>query len=321
MRDLLLEMRKILVTGGAGNVGSALVNKLLEDTNTKVTVLDNLSTGDRSKVPMDHPNMSFLEGNVNDFDTIKRVMMNGVFDFVFHYAAMVGVKRTQENPLSVLKDIDGIKYLLQFAKETNVKRFFFSSSSEVYGEPVTIPQNEDTTPLNSRVPYAIVKNVGESFCRSYHQEYGLNFTVFRFFNTYGPNQTEDFVMSRFIRRALTGEDLTIYGDGSQSRTFCFVDDNIEATVKALNEELYVNDVVNVGGARIITIKELADLVIRLTDSSSKIVYLPPLPDGDMSRRQPDNTKMRQILGRELITVEEGIQRMMQNATFRKHMNL
>lgn len=135
----------------------------------------------------------------------------------------------------VLQDIEGIRNMLHLSKNTGVKRLFFSSSSEVYGEPVQFPQNELTTPLNSKLPYAVVKNVGESFCRSYYQEYGLNYTIFRFFNTYGPRQSVDFVMSKFLRAAMLGQDITLYGDGSQTRTFCHVDDNIEVTLRCLEE--------------------------------------------------------------------------------------
>ena len=196
--------------------------------------------------------------------------------------------------------------------------FFFSSSSEVYGEPVVIPQNEDTTPLNSRVPYAVVKNVGESFCRSYQQEYGLDFTIFRFFNTYGPNQTTDFVMAKFIALALNNEAITIYGDGSQTRTFCYVEDNVDTCVKALNEDKIINDVINVGGEIIISIKELAEKIIEITNSKSKIIKLPPLKDGDMTRRQPDNSKMKALLGRDLITLEEGIKKLINSPVFLKN---
>ena len=152
-------MRKILVTGGAGNVGSALVSKLLEDTDSFVTVVDDLSTGSIEKLNFNKSNFRFIKANINNRQEMTEIMLSGHFDFVFHYAAMVGVKRTQENPIKVLEDIDGIKNMLSLSKNTGVKRFFFSSSSEVYGEPVSIPQNEDTTPLNSRVPYAVVKNV------------------------------------------------------------------------------------------------------------------------------------------------------------------
>jgi UDP-glucose 4-epimerase len=233
-------------------------------------------------------------------------MLSYKFDYVFHYSAMVGVKRTLENPIKVLEDIKGIQSVLHLSKNTGVKRVFFASSSEVYGEPVEFPQNEFTTPLNSKLPYAIVKNVGEAFLKSYYLEHGLNYTIFRFFNTYGPKQSTDFVMSKFLQAALTNQDITLYGDGMQTRTFCYIDDNIEATLKCLNNDLFVNDVINLGSNREMPVKELAEIIIQQTGSSSKIIHLPALPEGDMRRRCPDNTKMREILNRELTTLETGI---------------
>ena len=308
-------MRKILVTGGAGNVGSAMVDRLLQEDDIQVTVVDNLTTGSRTKLPANDARFSFIKADANNRTEMSEVMLANHFDYVFHYAALVGVKRTQENPVKVLEDIQGIRNILTLSKNLGVKRFFFSSSSEVYGEPVVIPQNEDTTPLNSRVPYAVVKNVGESFCRSYQHEYGLDFTIFRFFNTYGPNQTTDFVIAKFISLALTNKDIPLYGDGSQTRTFCYVDDNVDTCFKALNENKIINEVINVGGDVIITIKQLAQIIIEITKSQSKLVYLDPLPDGDMTRRQPDNSKMINLLGRELVTVEEGIQRLLDSPIF------
>jgi nucleoside-diphosphate-sugar epimerase len=309
-------MQKILITGGAGNIGSSLTKELLALKKFKIVVVDNLSTGDIKKLNLSEKNLKFIKADVNKRLEISEIMLSHDFDYVFHYSAYVGVQRTQENPISVLEDIEGIKNVLTLSKNTGVKRFFFSSSSEVYGEPVTIPQHEETTPLNSRVPYAVVKNVGEAFCKSFYQEFGLEYTIFRFFNTYGPNQTQDFVMSKFIAQALKGDNITIYGDGSQTRTFCYVDDNIEATIKTLIENLYVNDVINIGGDIVVSILELAKIIIKLTKSTSKIVFLPPLADGDMTRRQPDNSKMQRILKRRLITIEEGIKKLLNDKAFR-----
>jgi nucleoside-diphosphate-sugar epimerase len=309
--------KTILITGGAGNVGSALTKGLLLTNKYKVVVVDNLSTGHKYKLDLTNKNLKFIKADVNKRMEISEIMLSHKFDYVFHYAAFVGVQRTQENPISVLEDIEGIKNVLTLAKNTGVKRFFFSSSSEVYGEPVTIPQHEETTPLNSRVPYAVVKNVGEAFCKSFYQEFGLEYTIFRFFNTYGPNQTQDFVMSKFIAQALKGEDITIYGDGSQTRTFCYVDDNIDTTIKTLTENLFINDVINIGGDIVISILELAKIIINLTQSQSKIVHLPPLADGDMTRRQPDNSKMKLVLNRNLIPLETGIKKLLDDRLFRK----
>lgn len=301
-------MKKILVTGGAGNIGSALVNKLLK-IGYEVFVADNLSTGSIDKLPKNTKHFTFVKCDVNNYREISEIMLSNSFDYVFHLAALVGVERTQNNPLLVLNDIEGIKNVLNLSKNTSVSRVFYSSSSEVYGEPVEIPQHEETTPLNSRVPYAIVKNVGESFFKSYEQEFKLCYTNFRFFNTYGPNQSEDFVVPKFIKKAMNNEPITIYGDGNQTRTFCYVDDNIDMCVKCLTDNLYINDTLNVGGAIQYTIVELAKIIIRLTNSKSEIQFLPPLKDGDMRRRQPDNSKMLKSLGREPIDLETGVNRL------------
>lgn len=295
---------KIFITGGAGFVPSSLADRLLSDGHS-VVLLDNLITGKLANIPQ-HPDCQFIEGDANNYDDVAAIMLHNAFDYVFHYAALVGVKRTLENPIMVLDDINGFKNILELSKQTNVKRVFFSSSSEVYGEPVHLPQNEETTPLNSRLPYAIVKNVGESYFKSYQQEYGLDYTIFRFFNTYGPKQSQDFVMSKFIDAALKNEDITVYGDGMQTRTFCYIDDNIDACINAMHAEAAKNVVFNIGNDVVVTIKHLAETIIRLTNSSSKIIHLPPLPEGDMTRRQPDITKMKSLLNRDLTLLEKGI---------------
>jgi UDP-glucuronate decarboxylase len=304
-------MRKILVTGGAGNVGGALVEKLIQDKSNFVVVVDNLSTGSLSKLPSEeHDNWKFIKSNVNDYREISSIMLAYNFHYVFHFAAVVGVQRTQKNPVSVLDDITGIKHILNLSKNSSVKHVFFSSSSEVYGEPVELPQHEHRTPLNSRVPYAVVKNVGECFLKSYQQEFGLAYTIFRFFNTYGPNQSTDFVVSRFLSAALKNEDITIYGDGSQTRTFTYIDDNIDTITAIMNNKLLENEVINIGSDVLYTILDLAKIIIKITGSKSNIIHLPALKEGDMTRRQPDNTKMKEILGRELICIEDGVKKIM-----------
>jgi UDP-glucose 4-epimerase len=299
-------MANILITGGAGNVASSLAERFSKDESNTVVVVDNLSTGERSKVPTHFKNCKFIEADANDYDQLVPVFEDHNFDYVFHYAAVVGVLRTLENPINVLHDIEGFKHMLDLSVKHNVKRFIFSSSSEVYGEPVEIPQIEDTTPLNAKLPYAIVKSVGESFLKSYQQMHGLDYTIFRFFNTYGPKQSTDFVISKFISQAKNNEDITIYGDGSQTRTFCYIDDNTEFTEHIINNDLFINDTVNVGSDLEMTIKELAERIIEILKSDSKIIYLPALKEGDMKRRCPDISKMKSAFGRELTTLEEGI---------------
>lgn len=302
-------MIKVLITGGAGFIGSSLADKLLECDKYFVVSVDNLLTGDIRKISR-HERSKFIKCDVNNYHDIAAIMTSYQFDYVFHYAAVVGVRRTLDNPIMVLNDLEGIKNILSLSKNTGVSRVFFSSSSEVYGEPVELPQHEETTPLNSRLPYAIVKNVGESFCRSFYHEYGLEYTIFRFFNTYGPKQSTDFVISKFLKAALTHKPITIYGNGQQTRTFCFVDDNTTVTMRILENKLMVNDVINIGNDKNFTILELAETIIRITNSKSTIEFLPPLTEGDMTRRQPDSSRMKKILERDFVSIEEGIKRIL-----------
>jgi UDP-glucose 4-epimerase len=278
----------------------------LEKPSYEVVLVDNLLTGKKSNVP-NHPSCRFIKCDVNNYNDVAPVFLAFRFDYVFHYAAVVGVKRTLEHPVMVLEDLQGMRNILDLSKNTGVKRIFFSSSSEVYGEPVHLPQHEHETPLNSRLPYAVVKNAGESYCRSYHQEFGLNYTIFRFFNTYGPKQSADFVISKFLDAAMKNEDITVYGDGMQTRTFCHIRDNAKACITALEAPAFVNDVVNIGNDETCTIIDLAKAIIRISGSKSKIVHLPPLPEGDMSRRQPDISNMKKLLNGNFTSLDKGIE--------------
>lgn len=309
-------MSVILITGGAGFIASCLAEKLAEKRDDHVVIVDDLTTGSADKIPTSkHGNITFIKCDANNFNDLSSVFYRYRFDYVFHYAALVGVKRTLENPVKVLNDLFGINHILSLSKNTGVKRVFYSSSSEVYGEPVEYPQNEHTTPLNSRLPYAIVKNAGEAYLKSYKKEYDLDYTVFRFFNTYGPKQSKDFVVSKFISGALKNENLTIYGDGSQTRTFCYIDDNISATTAAFYGDKYVNDIVNIGGNIEVPIIELAQKIIKITKSKSKIIHLPALEEGDMTRRRPDITKMKKLLKRDLLPLEDGLKILVKNTQF------
>ncbi len=298
---------KILITGGAGNIGGSLSRKLVERSDCFLDIIDDLSTGSIDKLPdKKFKNWKFFDIDVNNYENIINSIGKREYDFIFHYAAVVGVKRTLENPKLVLNDIEGIRNILEFSKQKKVNRIFFSSSSEVYGEPVEIPQKEATTPLNSKLPYAVVKNLAESYFRTYQKEDNINYTIFRLFNTFGPLQSDDFVITKFINQAIANKDLTVYGDGSQTRTFCYIDDNIDCTIKCLLENKYTNDVLNIGSDEEMSILSLAKLVIKLTKSQSKIIHLPPLKEGDMSRRKPDISKMNSILNRKIVSLEDGI---------------
>ncbi len=302
-------MKSVLITGGAGNVGGALADRLVSSGDYEVTIIDNFSTGSHSKLPSNRfKNWHFHNVDVNDYASLASIMKAKKFDFVFHYAALVGVERTLKRPLDVLEDLKGIEYIGQLAVETNVKRLFFASSSEVYGEPVEFPQNEETTPLNAKLPYAKVKSLGESFYTSFNKEHGLEYTIFRFFNTYGPKQSNDFVLGRFIRAALNDEKITVIGDGSQTRTFCYIDDNLDVTQACLEQGIFKNEILNLGNDYEISILDLAKKVISTLNSNSEIVHLPARKDGDMRRRLPDLTKLNSTYKKEFVSLEEGIKK-------------
>lgn len=298
-------MRKnILITGGAGNIGGSLSRELVRR-GYFVTIIDNLTTGSLKKLPLKKfKNWEFIKKDVNNCNLNKIIKKK--IDYIFHYAAVVGVKRTLKNPELVLRDIKGIENILNFASSRNVKRIFYASSSEIYGEPVTIPQNEETTPLNSRLPYAIVKNVGEAFFKSFKKTRNLNFTIFRFFNTYGPLQSDQFVISKFIKNALQNKNITINGDGKQTRTFLFVDDNINITLSILEKNKFINNVVNIGNDKEITIKELALKIKKILKSKSKIIHKAALLEGDMRRRKPSIKKIKKIYKNKFHSLEKGI---------------
>ena len=300
-------MRRILITGGAGNVGGSLARRLVKDSKNFIFIVDNLLTGSVAKLPdSKYKNWKFFKLDVNNLDDMLSILENESLDFIFHYAAVVGVKRTLANPIAVLNDIDGIRNILQISKDMKIKRLFLSSSSEVYGEPVEIPQNEISTPLNAKLPYAIVKNISEAYCKSFNQMFGVDFTIFRFFNTYGPLQSDDFVLTKFIQNASRGHDLEIYGDGSQTRTFCFIDDNLKITIDSMDKGFWINEIVNIGNDHEISILELAKIVIKTLNSSSKIKFVKPLLEGDMTRRKPDISKMRAFFNGPLTSLNDGI---------------
>lgn len=300
-----MNKKNILITGGAGNIGGSLSRHLVSK-GYNVTIFDNLVTGSLKKLPSKKfPNWNFIRGNVNINKDLNKLKKKN-FEYIFHYAALVGVKRTLLNPKMVLDDIKGFENILNFAVSKNVKRFFFTSSSEIYGEPVSIPQFEETTPLNSRLPYAIVKNVGEFFVKTYNKMYNLNYTIFRLFNTYGPLQSEDFVITRFIKNAMKNQDLKINGSGHQTRTFFYIDDNIKITSDILDRGYFKNQIVNLGSDQEITILNLAKKIKKLLNSNSKIKFCKALKEGDMNRRKPSIDKLKSKFNFKFISLDEGI---------------
>jgi UDP-glucose 4-epimerase len=288
-----------LIAGGAGFIGSSMCKRLLK-LNVKVICFDNLSTGtlDNLKSVQKDKDFLFIRGDVNNIKNLEQVFKEYDIDYVFHYAAMVGVERTLENPLEVLKDLEGIKNILELSRLYKVKKVIFSSSSEVYGDPVEYPQKEDSTPLNTRLPYAVIKSIGEIYFENYYKKYKIPTTSLRFFNVYGPNQNSTpygFVTAIFIKQALNNEDLTVFGDGSQTRDFVYIDDNINATLLTLFYPESNGQSINIGTNKQTTILSLAKKIIKISNKKNKIKFCSPRKIGDMKGRCPDISKMKKIL--------------------------
>lgn len=308
-------MSNFLITGGAGFIGASLANKLaLSSPSNFIVCVDNFFTGRKERL-LNLPNIKLINCDVNNYDEISAVFHTYSFDYVFHFAAIVGVKQTLENPMLVFRDADGIKNIVKLSYYSGVKRLFFSSSSEVYGEPHTIPQDEESTPLNSRLPYAVVKVFGETYIRYYTVKHPLNYTILRLFNIYGELQRPDFVISKFLKQSLTNMPITIYGDGSQTRSFMYIENLLDIIMFMLENDLFINSIVNVGSPTEVSILELAKIIKEITGSSSPIEFLPPLKEGDMKRRCPNIEKLRQFYKKPLTPLNEGLANIVKNPHF------
>lgn len=295
--DVAMIQRVVLVTGGAGFIGSHLCRRLLKDGHT-VICFDNLSTGSLNNLKEVEDKLIFIEGDCNDMGQLESAFKAHPIDTVFHYAAVVGVKRTLEDPIAVLDDVQGIRNVLELSRLNHVKKVIFSSSSEVYGEPVEIPEVEDGH-VNAKLPYAVVKLTGEKLMEAYHKMYGLNTTSLRFFNVYGPGQESSaygFVVGIFIRQVLDGKPPTIFGDGTQTRDFVFIDDNIEAAIRTMESPDTAGEVINIGTGRPMTILDLAEDVIQLAgkEGAMKPHFMDDVRN-DIKHRFPDVGKMQRLL--------------------------
>jgi UDP-glucuronate decarboxylase len=315
-----LKGKTILVTGGAGFIGSHLCERLL-DLGAKVICFDNLSTGrvrnlsfayDAQKAASTNPNFVFIQGDVNVADDIRQVFLSYPIDYVFHYAAVVGVKRVWEKPFAVFKDIEGFNDVLDLSVMRGVKKVVFSSSSEAYGEPVERFEREDGIHNpGSRNAYALTKLVGENLFLGYYEKYKLPTAVLRFFNVYGPKQESSaygFVAGVFIKQVLEGKNPTIFGDGKQTRDFVYVDDNIDLAIRALLSDKTNGEVINVGKGKPTAILELAEQIIKLSGKDLRPEFLPARPN-DIKYRNPDITKMKRLLDAEpQVNLEEGLKK-------------
>ncbi|MHC4569060.1 MAG: SDR family NAD(P)-dependent oxidoreductase [Planctomycetota bacterium] len=298
---------KALVTGGAGFIGSHLTQRLLKD-GLEVAVVDNLSTGSLANIEdfKEHSSLEFVEGDIRDAGIIEPLVER--CDVIFHLAAAVGVKLIADDPVHTIEtNIGGTEIVLDAANKFG-KKTFIASSSEVYGKSEAVPfQEDDDIVLGntsfSRWAYACSKAIDEFLGLAFYQQYGLSVVIGRFFNTIGPRQTGQYgmVVPRFVQNALNGEPIRIYGTGEQTRCFCYVGDVVEAVVRLMNCEDAAGRVYNIGSSEEVSIEELADRVIEMTDSKSPKQYVSyevayGRPIEDMMRRVPDVTRIRDKVG-------------------------
>lgn len=297
-----------LVTGGAGFLGSHLCQRLLAEGHT-VTCVDNLITGKVDNIAhlLEDPNFSFLEHDVS-----QSFEVDSPVDNVLHFASPASPIDYLELPIQTLKVGSlGTHNTLGLAKKKEA-RYLLASTSEVYGDPLVHPQPEDywgnVNPVGPRGVYDEAKRFSEAMVMAYHRYHGLDTRIVRIFNTFGPRMRprDGRVVPAFIQQVLQQEPLTVFGDGSQTRSFCFVDDLIEGIWRLLNSD--VSDPVNIGNPHEMTILQFAELILEMTDGSSQIVH-EPLPVDDPKIRQPDISKAREVLGWEpQVPVRKGLER-------------
>lgn len=301
-------MARIVVTGGAGFLGSHLCRALL-DRGDRVVAIDNLVTGtvDNIEDLFGRPGFTFVEHDVSNY-----VWVPGDVDVVMHLASPASPADFERIPIQILK-VGGLgthnTLGLALAKRA---RYFLASTSEVYGDPLVHPQPEEywgnVNPIGPRGVYDEAKRYAEAMTMAYHRHHGVDVRIVRIFNTYGPRMRPDDgrAVSNFIVQALRGEPLTIFGDGSQTRSFTYVDDEIRGFLALLDSD--VTTPVNIGNDAEFTVLELAQLVLDVTNSPSDLVFL-PLPPDDPVQRQPDLTKARTLLGWEpTVALRDGLER-------------
>ena len=304
-------MKTILVTGGCGFLGSNMCKRLVKE-GENVICIDNLYTGYERNISelLEYKNFHFIKHDIiisfdDKLDKYK-------IDEIYNFACPASPPKYQKDPIYTLQvNFQGLLNLLELAKKNNSK-ILQTSTSEIYGEPEITPQNEEyrgnVNNIGIRSCYDEGKRVAETLMMDYHKKYNIDTRIVRIFNTYGPNMDKDDgrVVSNFINQCLENRDITLYGDGNQTRSFCYVDDQIEGIIKLMNSD-YVYPI-NIGNPCEITVSELANKIIELTDSTSKLVYM-PLPQDDPTNRRPDIKKAIEILKWEpLYCLEDGLKK-------------
>ena len=297
-------MKRVMVTGGAGFLGSHLCERLLKD-GCEVLCVDNFFTGRKENIVhlIDNPYFEIIRHDVT-FPLYVEV------DEIFNLACPASPIHYQFDPVQTLKtSVHGAINMLGLAKRTKAK-IFQASTSEVYGDPQPETYWGRVNPIGIRSCYDEGKRCAETLFSDYHRQHGLKIKIARIFNTYGPrmNVNDGRVVSNFIVQALKGEDITIYGEGEQTRSFCYVDDLIDGFIRLMNTADNVIGPINLGNPNEFTIRQLAERILTLTDSRSRLVFR-PLPQDDPQQRQPDITKAKTVLGwQPSIMLDEGLKK-------------
>jgi dTDP-glucose 4,6-dehydratase len=301
-------MKRALITGGAGFIGSHLCQRLLED-GYEVVCMDNLITGNMRNIGNleDNPRFSFVNHDVS-----KTINVEGDIDYILHFACPASPIDYLKLPIQTLKvDSLGTLNTLGLAKAKGAK-YIQASTSEVYGDPLVHPQPEtywgNVNPIGPRSVYDEAKRFSEALVMAYHRTHGIDTRIVRIFNTYGPRMrsNDGRVVPAFISQAVCGEDLTVFGDGKQTRSFCYIDDEVEGIVRLMGAKYH--EPVNIGNPGEFTMLELADLVLSLTGSKSKLRHM-PLPKDDPRQRCPDITLAKKLLKWEpKVKLKEGLKR-------------
>lgn len=304
-------MKKILVTGGAGFLGSNLCRELIKDKNNYVYCLDNLYTGKLENIEelMNNKNFEFIRDDVRTFD-IDKIQV----DEIYNAACPASVPAYQNDPFLTSETCYiGMKNMLEMARKNNAKILQFSTS-EIYGNPLVHPQVEEyfgnTTTIGPRACYDEGKRIAETLCFDYKRQFDTKIKVVRIFNTYGPHmyKYDGRVVSNFIIQALENKDITIYGDGNQTRSFCYVDDLIDGIIKMMATDDSITGPMNLGNPHEFTVKQLAELVLQKVDTNSKLIF-EDLPQDDPIKRQPNIEKAKNTLNwAPKIELESGIEK-------------
>ncbi len=289
----------ILITGGTGFIGSNLCNFLINN-NEKIVCIDNNYTGNINNIKhlLNNPNFEFFNIDINDKDKIDKLDKYN-FNEIYHLACPASPKDYQKDPIFTLDtNYIGTKNLLELSRKCN-SRILLTSTSEIYGDPLESPQNEkywgNVNTIGIRSCYDEGKRIAETLLTDYNRKYKVDIRIVRIFNTYGPNlnPNDGRVVSNFINQALKNDDITIYGNGLQTRSFCYVDDMVTGLFKTMKSKSYIGPI-NLGNPNEITILEIAKIIIKLTESKSKLVYN-ELPSDDPKIRNPDITKAIEYL--------------------------